>query len=79
MDKIYVLNNGSKVLHIKGFCRNSYPSSSSTTEYVTEQEAICSNGPFMHMCKNCQEQKEMILQEAVRERNKKDEIFKKNI
>lgn len=70
MDKIYVLNNGSKVLHIKGFCSNSYPSSSSTTEYVTEQEAICANGLFIHMCKNCQEQKEKILRKAIRERKK---------
>lgn len=68
IDKIYVLNNGSKVLHIKGFCSNSYSSFPSTTGYVTEQEAICANGRFIHMCKNCQEKKERILQKAVRER-----------
>mgnify|MGYP004640978965 CR=1 FL=1 len=67
MDKIYVLNNSSKVLHIKGFCSNSY-SGFPSIEYVTEQEAICANGRFIRMCKNCQEKKEGILQKAVRER-----------
>lgn len=62
-EKIYYFNEGSKTLHIKGFCKNSVSTEFKT--YYTEQEAIQDNGRHIHMCVECEEKKEKCLQQAV--------------
>ena len=62
-EKIYYLNESSKTLHIKGFCKSAVTTKTKT--YYTEQEAIEDNGKFIHMCIDCERQKEEVLLKAV--------------
>lgn len=66
MEKIYCFNNGTKTLHIKGFCKNSDPFD--RREYCTEQDAIKENGKFIHMCEECEKEKEKIIHNEVKGR-----------
>lgn len=67
-EKIYYFNEGSKTLHIKGLCKNS--GGYGCKSYSTEQQAIQDNGKHIHMCIECEEKKEEILQNAVKNLSK---------
>ena len=68
-DKIYLFNKGTKTLHIKGFCKNSDPYE--RIEYYTEQDAVKDNGRFIHMCEECEKEKEKIIYNEVKGRSEK--------
>ena len=72
-EKIYFYNKGTKALHIKDFCKNGnvYDCKS----YYTEQEAIEDNGKYIHMCIECEERKEKLLQQAVKNSNKQKGVL----
>ena len=63
-EKIYYFNIGTKTLHIKGLCKNSIGSDYKT--YATEQEAIQDNGRYIHMCVECENEREKIIQNALK-------------
>ncbi|MDY3304442.1 MAG: hypothetical protein SOW78_09230 [Clostridia bacterium] len=65
-EKIYYFNKGTKTLHIKGFCKNSNPYEK--IGYYTEQEAFKDNGRFIHMCGECEKEKEKIILNEVKGR-----------
>lgn len=69
-EKIYYFNKGTKTLHIKGLCRNS--TCYDCIFYTTEQEAIQDNGRYIHMCVECEKEREKIIQKALKE--KKEEF-----
>ncbi len=64
MEKIYYFNEHSKTLHIKGFCKNA--GGCDCKRYYTEQDAIRANGKHIHMCIECEIEKEKIIQKAVK-------------
>lgn len=66
-EKIYRFNKGSKTLHIKGLCKNSVGYDYKT--YATEQEAIRENGRYIHMCMECENEKENIIHNALKNLN----------
>jgi hypothetical protein len=64
LEKIYYFNKGTKTLHIKGLCKNSVGYDYKT--YATEQEAIQDNGRYLHMCVECENEKEKIIHDALK-------------
>lgn len=65
-EKIYFFNKDSKTLHIKGLCKNSV--NRYYKIYETEQEAIQENGRYIHMCMKCENEKEKIIHDALKNR-----------
>ena len=63
-EKIYQFNKGTKTLHIKGLCKNS--TDCDYKSYATEQEAIQDNGRYIHMCTECENGKERIIQSVLK-------------
>ena len=63
-EKIYYFNKDTKTLHIKGLCKNSICNDYIT--YATEQEAIQKNGRYIHMCVECENEKEKIIHNALK-------------
>lgn len=63
-DKIYIYNTLTKTLHIKNFC--SMSSEVGNELFETEMDVIKAKGKDFIMCKNCESQKEKVLQAAVK-------------
>lgn len=69
-EKIYRFNKKTRALHIQGFCHNA--DNVDCIPYSTEQEAMQAHGKYIHMCVDCEEKKEEILQQAVEKQKSGD-------
>lgn len=64
-EKIYIVKKSSNMLHIKGFCGDAVCVSNNEAFY-TEEDALKAFGRSLHFCKKCDDVKEQILQNVVR-------------
>ena len=65
-EKIYYIKTSthSKTIHIKGFCNSSFFTAGKDEDFYTLNDVYKEYGNTVHMCKECESEKENILQEA---------------
>lgn len=65
MDKIYLYNEGTGTLHIKGCCQY-VNENSGCKSFASENEAIAYAGRAVKPCKVCMRKREKLLEEAAK-------------
>lgn len=68
-EKIYVLNEETKLLHIKGLCNNSFPVNN--RQFETENEAVRYAGMYIHICATCNQKRDEIIKAYIAETENK--------
>ena len=64
--KIYIYNENTKTLHIDSCC--SMSSKIGSELFETEDDVISAKGKYYIMCKICEQEREKILQKAIKDK-----------